>query len=378
MIKTAIIMPLAEQRGGAELALMHLMQQGRGVGIEWLLIFLKHGPMVEQVARLGIAVHVIDAFRLREPHRFIGAVLKIARLARREKVQMIFGWMGIAHLYGATAARLAGVPTAWYQHGIPLDKHWIDRMATLLPAVGILTCSQAVADAQAQLSPRRPLRVIYPGVELERFDPGLLPSPQKSKRRLGLPTEELIIGIVGRLQHWKGIHVLIEAMPEILRTHPASHCVVVGGDHAQEPEYSAFLRERICALRLEDKVTLAGLQSNIPEWMQAMDVIVHASDHEPFGIVVIEAMALGKPVVAGAAAGPTEIITDGVDGLLSPYGDAPALAQAVLRYLSAPEFAGRMGAAARKRASEFSTQIYAQNFIAAVQELVPQTPFKSG
>ena len=243
-------MPLAEQRGGAELALMHLMQQGRGVGIEWLLIFLKHGPMVEQVARLGIAVHVIDAGRLREPHRFIGAVLKIARLARREKVQMIFGWMGIAHLYGATAARLAGVPTAWYQHGIPLDKHWIDRMATLLPAVGILTCSQAVADAQAQLSPRRPLRVIYPGVELERFDPGLLPSPQESKRRLGLPTEELIIGIVGRLQHWKGIHVLIEAMPEILRTHPASHCVVVGGDHAQEPEYSAFLRERICALRL--------------------------------------------------------------------------------------------------------------------------------
>ena len=370
MIKTAIIMPLAEQRGGAELALMHLMQQGRGVGIEWLLIFLKHGPMVEQVARLGIAVHVIDAGRLREPHRFIGAVLKIARLARREKVQMIFGWMGIAHLYGATAARLAGVPTAWYQHGIPLDKHWIDRMATLLPAVGILTCSQAVADAQAQLSPRRPLRVIYPGVELERFDPGLLPSPQESKRRLGLPTEELIIGIVGRLQHWKGIHVLIEAMPEILRASPAAHCVVVGGDHAFEPEYPAYLREQICALGLEDKVTMAGFQSNVPEWMQAMDVIVHASNHEPFGIVVIEAMALGKPVVAGNAAGPTEIITDGVDGLLSPYGDAPALAQAVLRYLSDPEFAHQIGTAARQRALEFSTQRYAQNFIVTVQELL--------
>ena len=372
MIKTAIIMPLAEQRGGAELALMHLMQQGRGVGIEWLLIFLKHGPMVEQVARLGIAVHVIDAGRLREPHRFIGAVLKIARLARREKVQMIFGWMGIAHLYGATAARLAGVPTAWYQHGIPLDKHWIDRMATLLPAVGILTCSQAVADAQAQLSPRRPLRVIYPGVELERFDPGLLPSPQESKRRLGLPTEELIIGIVGRLQHWKGIHVLIEAMPEILRASPAAHCVVVGGDHAFEPEYPAYLREQICALGLEDKVTMAGFQSNVPEWMQAMDVIVHASNHEPFGIVVIEAMALGKPIVAGNAAGPTEIITDGVDGLLSPYGDSPALAQAMLRYLGDPEFARRIGAAARVRAQEFSTQQYAQSFVGTVQELLPQ------
>jgi len=370
-MKVAVIMPLAEQRGGAELALLNLMQQGRGVGIEWLVIFLRHGPMVGQVAQLGIATQVIDAGRLRQPHRFGITVLMIARLARREKVQLIFGWMGIAQLYGGAAAWFSGIPAAWFQHGIPLDRNWIDRMATCLPAVGILTCSQAVADAQAQISPKRSLRVVYPGGELDRFKPELLPSSQEAKRRLGLPTEGPIIGIVGRLQRWKGMHVLIEAIPEILRTHPEAHCVVVGGDHAQEPEYPALLRERICTLGLEDKVTLAGFQNNIPEWMQAMDVIVHASDHEPFGIVVIEAMALGKPVVAGNAAGPTEIITDGVDGLLSPYGDSPALAQAVLRYLGDPEFARRIGAAARVRAQEFSTQQYAQNFVGTVQELLP-------
>ena len=75
--------------------------------------------------------------------------------------------------------------------------------------------------------------------------------------------------------------------------------------------------------------------------------------------------------MAGNAAGPTEIITDGVDGLLSPYGDSPALAQAVLRYLGDPEFARRIGAAARVRAQEFSTQQYAQNFVGTVQELLP-------
>jgi glycosyltransferase involved in cell wall biosynthesis len=363
-------MPLAEQRGGAELALLHLMQQGQELGVEWLVVFLQAGPMVRQVQDMGAAAVVVEAGRLREPHRFAQAVLRIAHIARREQVQMVFGWMGIAQLYGGLAARLAGIPAVWFQHGIPLDKNWIDRLATRLPAAGILTCSQAVADAQAQIAPARPLWVVHPGVELERFDPDCLPSPTEARRRLGLPAAGPLIGIVGRLQRWKGMHVLIESLPEVLQTHPDAHCVVVGGEHAPEPEYPAFLRERISALGLTDKVTLAGLQSNVPEWMQAMDVIVHASDHEPFGIVVIEAMALGKPVIAGNAAGPTEVITDGADGLLTPYGDAPALASAILRYLDDPEFARRTGQAARLRALDFSTRRYAENCVAALQGLL--------
>ena len=219
--------------------------------------------------------------------------------------------------------------------------------------------------------PRRPLRVVHPGVELERFAPDRLPAPPDARRRLGLPLSGPLIGIVGRLQRWKGMHVLVEALPDLLRAHPDAHAVLVGGDHALEPEYPAFLTGRIAALGLEDRVTRAGLQHNIPEWMQAMDVIVHASDREPFGIVVLEAMALGKPVVAGDAAGPTEIITDGVDGLLSPYGDAPTLARAVGRYLDDPAFARETGTAAKSRAAEFSTQRYAQNVVQALRELLP-------
>ena len=369
-MKVAIIMPLAEQRGGAELALLHLIQQGQGLGVDWLVIFLSEGPMVARVRELGGEAVVIDAGRLREVPKFTSAVLAIARLARREKVDLILGWMGSAQLYGGLAARLTRVPCAWFQHGIPKDKHWIDRLATRLPALGILTCSQAVADAQAKIKPSRPMRVVYPGVEMDRFDSDKLPTPAEAKRRLGLPLEGPIIGIVGRLQHWKGMHVLVEALPQILRTHPNAHCVLVGGGHALEPDYPAFLRTQIDRLALADKVTLTGLQANVPEWMQAMDIIVHASDHEPFGIVVIEAMALGKPVVAGNTAGPTEVITDGVHGLLTPFGDASALAGAVLRYLDDPEFARQTGAAARIRAQEFSTRRYAENCVAALQSLM--------
>ena len=363
-------MPLAEQRGGGELMVLHLMQQGQDLGVEWLVIFLSDGPMVQQVRTLGAAAVVVDAGRLRELTRYLAAVRQIARLARRENVDLIFGWMNQGQLYGSPAAKLAGIPAAWYQLGIALTPGWNDRMATRLPARGILACSRAGAEAQGRLVPARPMRVVYPGVELERFDPSCLPSPTEAKQKLGLSPTGPLIGMVGRLQRWKGMHVLIEALPQILQAHPDTHCVVVGGEHAQEPDYPAVLQERIDALGLTEKVTLAGLQSDVPNWMQAMDVIVHASDHEPFGIVVIEAMALGKPVVAGDSAGPTEIITQNISGLLTPYGDAAALAHAILRYLNDPSFAEAAGAAARSRALEFSTRSYAENCVVALKSLL--------
>ena len=369
-MKIAIIMSLAEQRGGGELMLLHLIQHGRGAGVDWLVIFLEDGPMVEQVRALGAEVRVIVSGRLREIFRYAATVRCLAALMRREQVSLVLGWMNQGQLYGSPAARLAGVTAVWYQLGIPLVPGWGDRMATRLPAAGILTCSRAGAAAQAAIAPSRPLRVVYPGVELDRFDPSSLPAPADMRRTLGMPVSGPLIGIVGRLQHWKGMHVLIAAMPEILATHPDAHCVIVGGPHAPEPEYPASLTAQISTLGLETKVTMVGLQPNVPEWMQAMDVIVHASDHEPFGIVVIEAMALGKPTIAGNTAGPTEIITDGVDGLLTPFEDAPALAQAVKRYLGDPAFAARLGAAGRERAQEFSTARYAEAVIRETLSLV--------
>ena len=106
--------------------------------------------------------------------------------------------------------------------------------------------------------------------------------------------------------------------------------------------------------------------------MQAWYIIVNASVREPFGICVFSAMALRKIGVGGAEGGPSETITPGVDGLLSTYGDAAALATAVLRYLDNQSFAEQVGAAARKRAQLFDDRHYAAQVIAALQESVAQ------
>jgi glycosyltransferase involved in cell wall biosynthesis len=157
-------------------------------------------------------------------------------------------------------------------------------------------------------------------------------------------------------------------MPAVRRAHPDAHLVIVGGAHDTEPRYGDELRTLAALRGVSEAVTFAGYQADVPRWMQAMDVIVHASDREPFGIVVVEAMALGKPVIAGSDGGPAEMITDGVHGLLAPYGDATALARAIGRYLDDPAFAASCGAAALLRARDFSAQGYAERLTAAVLE----------
>jgi glycosyltransferase involved in cell wall biosynthesis len=359
-------MPLAEQRGGAELSLRQLARHGRGRGIDWVVVFLQDGPMVSELRRLGVKVVVVEAGRVRQVHRTIAAIAQIFRVARRERAALILGWMTKGHVYGGPAALLARRPAVWYQHGATGLRDRLERLAVALPASGVITVSRAQA---AVVRRTRRQRTVYPGAELDRFDAGRLPAPAQLRARLGLPADGPLIGIVARLQRWKGVHVLIDAMALLRRSHATAHCVVVGGTHDLEAGYRREVEKQVARLGLEPHVTFAGFQPNVPDWMQAMDVVVHASYREPFGIVVIEAMALGKPVVAGSQGGPREILTHGLDGLLVAYGDSAALAAALRLYLDEPEFAKSVGVAARQRASDFSAPRYAENVIAALHEL---------
>lgn len=369
-MKVAVLMPLAEQRGGAEQLLRALMRSAHGTTeVTWLVIFLEEGPLRKELDSLGVATRVIRAGRLREVGRYIRTVRRLVRLFRTEQIDLAFSWMAKAHLYGGPAAWLAGLSALWYQHGLSDAPGLLNRLASLLPAQGVVACSEAAARAQRRLSPARPTATAQPCVDLDRFDPDNLPGPAEARRQLGLPMEGPLIGIVGRLQRWKGIHVFIDALARVLEQRPGAHGVVVGGRHDLEPDYEGDLTAQIAALGLEDHVTLAGFQHNVPMWMQAMDVVVHASDHEPFGMVVIEAMALGKPVVAGAEGGPQEIITDGVNGLLAPYGDADTLARQILRFLDDPGFIRAAGEAAWERAQDFSPEHYARNIITTLYAL---------
>lgn len=375
--KIMVLMPLSVQRGGGELMFLDLIEHGRNLNVDWFVVFTSDGPMVETVRNWGVEAVVVPAGRVRQPHRIASTILKIRRLIKQKNVDAVISWIAKTHLYGGCAAALAGIPSVWYQLGLPDPPRFQERVATAVPARGILTCSDSAKRAQEKLWPNRAVRTVYPGVSLDRFDPDKLPSPLECRRQLGLPTRGALLGIVGRLQRWKGMHYLIEAMPAILREHPDAHCVIVGGQHAFEPEYPDQLRRRVADANLGDHVTFAGLQHNIPHWMQAMDLVVHASDKEPFGIVVIEAMALGKPVAATDTAGPTEIISHGTDGWLWTAGDSASLSAAVLELLADRDLRDRIGHAARIKAAGFSSRNYARRVVESVFELVRDPAWKT-
>jgi glycosyltransferase involved in cell wall biosynthesis len=170
------------------------------------------------------------------------------------------------------------------------------------------------------------------------------------RNELGVgPADPLIVN-VGRLAPWKGQDVFLRAFSRVLRERPTARAAIVGaaGDNQGGRAFERDLKELAAELGIADRVTFTGFRDDVAAFMAAADVCVHSSSEpEPFGRVIVEAMGAGRPVVATAAGGVLDIVDDGRTGTLVPPGDHEAMGAAVAEYLSDPDAAARMGAAAR-------------------------------
>jgi glycosyltransferase involved in cell wall biosynthesis len=360
-VRELIVMPSGKDLGGAEEALLQYVACRANQGTPPRVITLEQGSLREALETRGAAVTSIDAGRLRNVWRWIKTVRKIAAIVRQEQAQVILSWMTKGHVYGAPAGLMAGTPTIYYQMGLP-DSSLLDRICRLLPAAGALGCSDFVTQQQKRVV-NYPVMSVPLAVDIDRFEKVRSLSGRDLKRQLGFDPDRTLIGMVGRLQRWKGMHVFAEAMSKIIETRSDCQAVIVGGPHDLEPDYAPWLEGRIQQLKLTGKIMLAGKRNNVPQWMQAMDIFVHASEREPFGIVVLEAMSLGKPVIATKPGGPQEVIRHGETGLLIPPNDPAKLVEAIQTYLSDPTLSARIGAAARQRALEFTPERFAQRVL---------------
>lgn len=343
-------MPIATQRGGAEMMLLHLLRYARHGPIDLRLAFLQDGPMVGEARRLGYRAEVFPSGRLREPATFARTVGGLCSWMRRERLDTVLSWMLKGHLYAGPAAALAGLSgrTSWFQHGVSSPRAWMDRMAMLIPACEVWCPSRHTESAQQRMWPRRRTRVVYPSVDLADFSPAALPPPAEARIRVGLGAGGPVVGMVARLERWKGCDIFLEAAAIVSAQWPDARFVIVGGPHFADPVFPDQLHARAGALGLGDRFILTGHRTDVPVWVQGMDVVVHASRLEPFGMVVVEAMALGKAVVAAAAGGPLEVVRDGLNGRLCPVGDPAALAAIIGELLADPELRARLGYQARK------------------------------
>lgn len=333
-------------------------------------MFLSDGPARGWLEEVGCPVTVLSAGRTRQVHRTLSTIRRLAALARHSDV--IISNQSKGHVYGGLAARIAGRPAVWWQQGIP-ERSSIETVAAAVPSAAVVVSSYESERAQRRLTPRRRIQLIHLGAEVQSIALRV-GSGHDLRESLGWSNNQ-IVGIVGRLQAWKGQEVFLQAAAQLTQDHPDSRFVVVGGAIlGWEGDYPQHLARLAINLGISERVYFAGHQDDVYPWFDAMDVVVHASFGEPFGLVLVEAMALAKPLVATAAGGPLEIIEDGVSGLLVPSGDADALAGAVRRLLSDSSLTASLSIAARERAEQFSSEHMARSFSQLLTQLHQPDP----
>ena len=349
---------------GAERAIAGIARRLPDHGFRPTVVVLEPGPAEPWFADAGCRTVVLE--RSDTPlERTVSAVERIVR-STKSTVVVSNKWQG--HMVGGAAAGAAGVPAVWWQHDIAEPNEQQTAAASIAAAAIVCTGDYAAA-AQRRLTPETPIEKIPPGsavTEIARHRG----SGGSVRRLLGWEANS-IIGIVGRLEPWKGQHTFLEAAATVAQLRPECRFAVVGDDLlGNHREYPKYLRRLAHELGLADRVHFAGHQEAVYGWFDALDIVVHATYGEPFGLVVVEAMALRKPVIASTPGGPEEIVEDGVSGLLVPANRPEALARSLQRLLDDPGLAARLADAGQRRALLFSDDATAAQFAALLARIL--------
>jgi glycosyltransferase involved in cell wall biosynthesis len=360
-----ITVPWGEPLGGAEAMLQAVLDGAQDEGHELELVFFEPGPWPTALSDAGFRVEVIAAGRLREAHRWVATVVRLARIMRRRRPDLMLNWAAKTQLYGAPAAMLAGMAdrVVWWQQAIP-RRSWLDGCATLLPAAAIGCYSKPSARAQARLFPARRTFVVGAGAPV--------PVNGTQPAALELPADVPIVGLVGRLQPWKGQDRLLRAQALLRERGHRMHLLIVGGDaYGLSSEYAASLPALVRELGLDGEVTLTGQVPDAGPYIERMDVLVNASDPEPFGIVLLEGMSRGVAVVAVDSGGPGDFIEAGRTGLLASSGEPSALADALEPLLVSAAQRQAIGDAGRESfLREFTDAAMRKRFFGSLQAVL--------
>jgi glycosyltransferase involved in cell wall biosynthesis len=271
----------------------------------------------------------------------------------------------------AVAARICGVPHVWH---VRETFNEFPRSWALYSRLLIWLSSQTVCnstDVKNQFGKLimkygKTIVTIPNGLDVERFDRVIL-RPELVRERYGLNKEALIV-CIGRINSWKGQEVLIAAYSLIKDKIPPTKLLIVGDPFPGNEAYLSALHALVQKLGLEGNVVFTGFVEDIPSLLAACTLFVLPSTNpEPFGRVILEAMAMRVPVIATRAGGPLDIIQDGISGILVPARDELALADAIQEVMTRPPDAWKsLQDAARERVVRFFS---AERTAGAIQEI---------
>ncbi len=269
------------------------------------------------------------------------------------------------------AAWMLSIPCVCHNHGY-LNLTHFDRLFSHLVNKFIYISKDV---AQFYTSIEKPLfkkkgAVIHNGIDVSKFAQSY--DTDSIRDEFGIKPDQPLVGIIGRIDWWKGHEYFLEAISKANEQISDLRGLIIGDLEKNvaidvNRQHMNKLKALVRTLGLKDKIVFAGYRNDVPRIISALDVIVHASSiPEPFGMVIIEGMAAGKPVIATAAGGVLDIIEHGVNGLLVPSKDSEAMGRAIVNIISNPDEAKKLSMNARRRVFEKFT---IQRQIVALQHL---------
>jgi glycosyltransferase involved in cell wall biosynthesis len=325
------------------------------------------GPLQSAMASLGTPTFALDA-----GGGWSGwtAAQRLAALVREQAVGLVHAHCFFPTLWGLAAARIAGVPFVFTRHHsdhhLRLGKRWHTR----LDGWSARRAARAIAVSHATRSimieregvPAERIAVVWNGMDVVPE-----PSPESvraTRASLGLAEASVVCLLVARLHEEKGHAVLLRALPAVLRAVPGL-VVLCAGDG---PHRAALERES-AERGLAAHVRFLGQRSDVPALLALSSLAVLPSLAESFGFAALEAMSLGRAVVASRSGGLPEVVADGETGLLTDVGDAAGLAAALTALLTDPARREAMGASGRARAALFTSERMVRGYEAVYDAL---------
>lgn len=360
--------------GGAGWSLYYLLKHLDRERFDPIVVVPDEGIFASRFAELGLRVetaarlpHRTAQLRFRTHNTATAAasygmnvwsswrfVHDLRELLDREQVELLYCNNMMVKTVGALAANRARVPCVFHVRNLHerlLKVQLYGRLAALPIVKRVIANSSASAAPYQRFAPDK-VRVVHNGVDLDEFHPGVS-LPGAFRKAAGISADVTLVGFTGLLTPRKGLEPLIRAAAQVLRDRPAvvfvaAGRVPVGSAVDYRARYEALAR----ALGIADRFRFEGFLDDVRPMVADCDLLVLPSFQEPFGRSVIEAMALGTPVVASHVGGLPEIIDSGVHGLLTPPGDVAALAQAIGALIDDPAARRAMAARALDRVRE--------------------------
>jgi L-malate glycosyltransferase len=345
------------------------------------------GPLAEAVRDLGVpfveAPGAQGSLKLHPIHttRGVGDIARgawaVRRTAKGLGADLVHANSIRAGLAAGLAASVGGPPAVVHVHdSLPPGRF----SAVALREIGkraalVIANSHHTKASFARVRLTDAVRVIHGPVDLERFDPAEF-DRSHARARLGLESSTFALAVVAQITPWKGQDHAVRVLAQLKAGGPDVRLLLVGSPkfvsgatRYDNRAYAGFLERLTESLDLADEVVFLGERDDVPEILRAVDVLLAPSWDEPFGLAVVEAMAMQVPVVATNVGGPSEIVRSGEDGLLLPPRAPETWANSIRELIRRPELRREMGQKARERVAErFSTEAHVKGVLAAYEE----------